>query len=48
MVTKLALARLVSLQIAYFRNPKYHIYNQKLNEMIHQAEQEDKENSAQD
>ena len=40
-MTKLALSRLVSLQIAYFRNPKYHLYKQKINEMVKQAEQED-------
>jgi hypothetical protein len=39
--TKLALSRLVSLQIAYFRNPKYHVYKQKLAELTKVAEQED-------
>jgi hypothetical protein len=38
MVTKLILSRLISLQIAYFRNPKYHLYKQKLTEMMKAAE----------
>ena len=41
MVTKLILSRLISLQIAYFRNPKYHLYKQKLTEMMKAAELED-------
>jgi hypothetical protein len=41
MVTKLILSRLISLQIAYFRNPKYHLYKQKLAEIMKAAEIED-------
>ena len=41
MVTKLILSRLIPLQIAYFRNPKYHLYRQKLTEMMKAAERED-------
>jgi len=38
----------VSLQIAYFRNPKYHVYKQKIMEMAKQAEQEDAERNPRD
>ena len=42
-LSKLVLAQLLSVQIAYFRNSEYHVYHAKLQEHIEQAEKEDSE-----
>ena len=42
-LTKLVLGQLLSVQIAYFRNTQYHVYQAKLQEHVEQADKEDAE-----
>ena len=42
-LSKVVLGQLLSVQIAYFRNTEYHVYQAKLQEHVEQAEKEDAE-----
>ena len=42
-LTKIIVAQLLTLQIAYFKNPKYHFYAEKLADMVKEQERQDRE-----